>query len=117
MHVRYCSDTASTMLALISSTLLAAVGATQFEVPWVKPRRNARVAVMDTYVGKAKAALLLVNASGWGKRRWSVMSQHSYRVMPFGTAFGVADGNYQAGQRICHGSCDSCGSDFCHDMP
>lgn len=33
--------------------------------------RNAQVAVMDTYVGKAKAALLLANATGDGNW-WSI---------------------------------------------
>lgn len=65
--------------------------------------RNAQVAVMDTYVGKAKAALLLANATGEGGA--SKGGIQSYTVMPFGTAFGVADGNYQV--ILSDGSADS----------
>ncbi|CAK9029853.1 unnamed protein product [Durusdinium trenchii] len=52
--------------------------------------RNAQVAVMDTYVGQAKAALLMSNSTGA-----ETNSTPGYTVMPFGTAFGLAEGNYQ----------------------
>ena len=52
---------------------------------------------MDTYVGQAKAALLLTEGGAVG--------DFNYTVMPFGTAFGLAHGNYQV--ILSDGSADS----------
>ncbi|CAE7935699.1 unnamed protein product [Symbiodinium necroappetens] len=57
--------------------------------------RNAQVAVLDTYTGEAKAALLLANSTG----------QWEGTVLPFGTAFGIPDGTYQV--ILSDGSADS----------
>lgn len=52
--------------------------------------RTAQVAVMDSYVGQAKAALLLTDGAA---------GDVNYTVMPFGTAFGLARGTYQVQER------------------
>ncbi|CAL1125671.1 unnamed protein product [Cladocopium goreaui] len=79
------------MLYIVVQRQDAKSDAVAFQSHLFASSRNAQVAVMDTYVGKAKAALLLVNASGYESSK----EGPGYTVMPFGTAFGVADGNYQ----------------------
>eukprot|EP00439_Symbiodinium_sp_Y106_P021997 s1185_g2.t1 len=57
--------------------------------------KDAQVAVLDTYAGDAKAALLLANSTG----HWEGT------ILPFGTAFGVPQGAYQI--ILSDGSADS----------
>lgn len=52
------------MLYIVVQRQDAKSDAVAFQSHLFATSRNAQVAVMDTYVGKAKAALLLVNASG-----------------------------------------------------
>lgn len=81
------------MLYIVVQRQDARYDAVAFQSHLFAAARNAQVAVMDTYVGKAKAALLLANATG--EESGSKEGTLSYTVMPFGTAFGVADGNYE----------------------
>ncbi|CAE7496767.1 unnamed protein product [Symbiodinium pilosum] len=63
----------------------ASTDAVSFQSHMFATAKNAQVAVLDTYTGEAKAALLLANSTG----------QWEGTVLPFGTAFGVPDGTYQ----------------------
>ncbi|CAE7577244.1 unnamed protein product [Symbiodinium natans] len=63
----------------------ATTDAVSFQSHMFARSKNAQVAVLDTYTGEAKAALLLANSTG----------QWEGTVLPFGTAFGVPDGTYQ----------------------
>mmetsp|Transcript_9207 Transcript_9207/g.16936 ORF Transcript_9207/g.16936 Transcript_9207/m.16936 type:complete len:259 (-) Transcript_9207:136-912(-) len=63
----------------------AATDAVSFQSHMFATSKNAQVAVLDTYTGKAKAALLLANSTG----------QWEGTVLPFGTAFGISEGTYQ----------------------
>ncbi|CAJ1344182.1 unnamed protein product, partial [Effrenium voratum] len=62
-----------------------ATDAVSFQSHIFASARNAQIAVMDSYVGRDKAALLLANSTG----AWEGT------VLPFGTAFGLANGSYQ----------------------
>ena len=94
---------------------------------YIPARRNAQVAVLDTYTGEAKAALLLANSTG---RRLEFRESLSIQarstrggisdpegqwegtVLPFGTAFGIPDGTYQA-----RGSCHAEDVQQSHNVP
>ncbi|OLP93596.1 hypothetical protein AK812_SmicGene24472 [Symbiodinium microadriaticum] len=69
--------------------------AVSFQSHMFSTAKNAQVAVLDTYTGEAKAALLLANSTG----------QWEGTVLPFGTAFGIPDGTYQV--ILSDGSADS----------
>ncbi|CAJ1436308.1 unnamed protein product [Effrenium voratum] len=75
------------MMSIVKVQRRDATDAVSFQSHIFASARNAQIAVMDSYVGRDKAALLLANSTG----AWEGT------VLPFGTAFGLANGSYQAG--------------------